>query len=281
MVLVKLGGQNHVPLLQLVFFRQAVPLVMLVVWLSSRKRWPTVQTGRKTIHARRTVIGLVGLFLSMSANQLLSLAEATVFGFTAPIFAVILAATLLREQVGSVRWSAVAVGLGGVIFMASGAGGEPNPLGIACAVGSAMCVALTAIQLRDLGQTEGPMVVVFWYFLFTSIALAPFALATIPLFSAAQWMILLGAGFGTLFVQLCLTASMRFGRVSSVIVMDYAALGWSTLLGWLIFDQLPPPLTWIGAPLIVVAGLVIVLREAQLARQRGAAEPLQAAGPEC
>lgn len=281
MVLVKLGGQSQVPLVQLVFFRQAVPLVMLAIWLTARKEWPTVRSERKLIHARRTVIGMIGLFLIMASNQLLPLAEATIFGFTAPIFAVMLAATVLGEHVGMVRWGAVAVGLGGVVFMATGAGGDPDPLGIACAVGGAMCVALTAIQLRDLGRTEGPLVIVFWYFLVTSIALAPFALATLPEFSLAQWAILLGAGFGTLFGQLCLTASMRFGHVSSVIVMDYAALGWSTLWGWMIFDQLPPPLTWIGAPLIIAAGLVIVLREAQLARRRGASEPAQAAGPEC
>lgn len=280
MVLVKLGGQSELPLTQLVFFRQAVPLVMLAVWLTTRHQWAVVRSDCKAIHARRTVIGMSGLFLIMASNQLLPLAEATIFGFTAPIFAVILAAILLREHVGIVRWSAVAVGLGGVVFMAKGVGSGMNSLGIACAVGGAFCVALTAIQLRDLAKTEGPITIIFWYFFFTTAALVPYALATMPDFTIEQWAILIGAGFGTFFGQLCLTASVRFGHVSSVIVIDYVSLGWATFWGWLIFNQLPPPLTWIGAPLIIAAGLVIVVREARLARRQGREEPTSASAPE-
>ena len=52
--------------------------------------------------------------------------------------------------------------------------------------------------------------------------------------------------------------------LSSVIVMDYSALIWAALLGWSLFDRLPPATTWLGAPLIVGAGLLIAWREQQL-----------------
>jgi drug/metabolite transporter (DMT)-like permease len=68
---------------------------------------------------------------------------------------------------------------------------------------------------------------------------------------------------------LLLTAALRFGSVASVIVMDYSGLFWATLYGWLLFAMLPPPSTWLGAPLIVVAGLVIAWREHKLARRSG------------
>jgi drug/metabolite transporter (DMT)-like permease len=48
--------------------------------------------------------------------------------------------------------------------------------------------------------------------------------------------------------------------------MDYSGLAWSALLGWLIWDHLPPLATWLGAPLIVAAGLIVVWREHVLAR---------------
>ena len=43
--------------------------------------------------------------------------------------------------------------------------------------------------------------------------------------------------------------------------MDYTALLWATLFGWLVFGALPIAATWVGAPIIVASGLYIVWRE--------------------
>ena len=67
--------------------------------------------------------------------------------------------------------------------------------------------------------------------------------------------------------QLLLTTSLRFGSAATVIVMDYTALLWATLYGWQVFDELPVPNTWIGAPLIILAGTIILVREGHLARK--------------
>jgi drug/metabolite transporter (DMT)-like permease len=69
-----------------------------------------------------------------------------------------------------------------------------------------------------------------------------------------------------------MTGSLRHGSVSSVIVMDYAQLGWATVWGWLVFDQLPPAMTWVGGPLIIAAGMIIARRE-QLLHRRPALDP--------
>jgi drug/metabolite transporter (DMT)-like permease len=48
--------------------------------------------------------------------------------------------------------------------------------------------------------------------------------------------------------------------------MDYSAFAWATLWGWLVFDHLPPASTWIGAPIVIAAGLIIAWREHLLHR---------------
>ena len=58
--------------------------------------------------------------------------------------------------------------------------------------------------------------------------------------------------------QLLLTASLRYGKVSTVIVMDYTGLVWSALLGWLVWDYLPGIAMLLAAPLIVSAGIIMV-----------------------
>ena len=81
-------------------------------------------------------------------------------------------------------------------------------------------------------------------------------------------MFLFGSGLFGFLGQVGLTSSLRFGQVASVTVMDYTSLIWSTLFGWLVWSDLPPLTTWLGAPLIVAAGLVVLWREHKLALDR-------------
>lgn len=275
LVLVKLSKAEGIALIPLVFFRQFVPLAMLCIWLAVRKDFSSVRTDRPGAHAVRCIAGITGLFLIAAGVQLLPLAEATIYGFTAPMFAVLLAATWLRENVGLIRWGAVLIGLFGVVAMVGWGGGHPNLLGVACSVGGAMMVATVAIQLRTLGSSESPLTIVFWYFLITSAALLIPTLLTIEAYDAQQWAILIGAGVGTLFIQFMQTASVRYGNVSSVIVMDYSSLAWSALWGWLIFADVLPGRTWLGAPLIIAAGALIIYREARV-KKRAAMRALNA-----
>ncbi|MFX5072822.1 DMT family transporter, partial [Acinetobacter baumannii] len=82
-----------------------------------------------------------------------------------------------------------------------------------------------------------------------------------PANSESDWLLLGGIGFTGLFAQLLMTGALRYGPVSSVIVMDYSQLFWATLWGWLLFNQLPPATTWLGTPLVVTSGLIIAWRE--------------------
>jgi drug/metabolite transporter (DMT)-like permease len=84
-----------------------------------------------------------------------------------------------------------------------------------------------------------------------------------------------GIGVTGLFAQITMTASLRYGSVASVIVVDYVQLAWATFWGWLMFSQLPPASTWIGAPIIIGASLLIVWREHVLGKRRKAAVALE------
>ena len=92
--------------------------------------------------------------------------------------------------------------------------------------------------------------------------------------SAEQWLILAGIGVVGLLGQILLTTALRFGAVASVIVMDYSGLIWATLFGWLVFGNLPPWTTWLGAPLVVGAGILIAWREQGALAAARPAEPI-------
>lgn len=260
-MLVKYTAASGVAFPEILFWRQVPSAVLILAWLALRGQIGRLKTERLPSHARRAMLGMTGMFFTFGAPVLLPLAVATTLGFTTPVFAVILSALLLKERVGPVRWLAVALGFTGVVIIAQPGHTSIPAFGAFVGLGAGFMVALISIQVRDLGRTEEPLSIVFWFAALS----APVLALGLPFYagghSAWQWFLLIAGGVLGLFGQLLLTASLRYGQVASVIVMDYSALIWATLYGWAIWDELPPAAIWLGAPVIIAAGAVIAWRE--------------------
>ena len=271
LVFVKLVTDSGVSLAETLFWRQLPTIPVLLLWFAARKELRLLRSERMGAHARRAALGLVGMFLNFGAVTLLPLAEATTLNFTAAIWAVILSALILRERVGVWRWSAVLLGFAGVVVITQ-PGQSTIPLfGAAVALCAAFAIALISIQIRDLSRTEHPLTIVFWFSAFSLPLLGlamPFIMTS---HTAYQWALLGGLGLFGLLGQFLLTAALRYGAVASVIVMDYSSIIWATLFGWWVYDRLPTESTWLGAPLIIGAGLLIAWREHRLSIARAKA----------
>ncbi len=278
-MLVKLAGERGVHLAELVFWRQAITLVCVVVLLAALGKLATVRTTRFGAHVRRAAYGITGMFFVYGAVILLPLAEATAISFTAPFFAVLLSVVLFRETVGRYRWGAVVLGFAGVLVLTQpgfglGGAGLVDPFGAAIALIAAFLVALISFQIQDLNTTEAPWSIVFWFVALTTplTALAlPFVIAPHPL---EVWGIIVAMALCGALAQILLTTSLRFGSAGVILLMDYTSLLWATYYGWQVFDRTPPASLWLGAPLIIAAGLLIAWRERQLARQKARPAPL-------
>jgi len=266
------ASDSGVHLAELIFWRQFTSLPILLAWAMLAGGLGNLKTTRPRAHAMRAVYGIAGMILNFGGVILLPLAEATTFGFTGPLFAVLLSVILLRETVGVWRWSAVAAGFAGVVIIAQPGGGDIPLFGAAVALGGAFMIALISIQIRDLSRTDKPLAIVFWFSVASVLVTLPFLPFVHQPLTGQQWLLLLGIGLAGTWGQVLITMALRFGEVSSVIVMDYSSLIWATLLGWLIFSTLPTTATWFGAPLVVAAGIIITWRERVLSKQRLAAQ---------
>ena len=260
----KLAGEHQVALPEIMFWRQVVTLPLLTGWLAMHKGLHRLGTQRLPSHFVRGLAGTAGMALNFGAAILLHLSESTTLNFTAPLFAVLITALVLREHVGPWRWTAVACGFLGVLLIAR-PGSTPIPaLGAAAGLLAAVFNAGISFQIRDLGRTEEPISVVFWFAVFGTLLMGPVLPFVYHSHDATTWALLLGIGvIGTL-GQLLMTAALRFGAVASVIIMDYTQLLWATLYGGLIWHEFPGPTIWLGAPLVVAAGIVIAWREHRL-----------------
>lgn len=264
-MVVKYTVDSGIAFAEVLFWRQLATVPILLGWLALHGQMARLRTRRLPAHFRRALLGTVGMGFTFGAPVLLPLAEATTLGFTTPVFAVIFSALLLGEKVGRYRWLAVVLGFCGVLVIARPDADLPL-LGSLVGLGAGVMVALISIQVRDLTRTDEPLSIVFWFAALSTPVLAlglPFVASA---HTPQQWLLLGAVGLLGCAGQLLLTASLRFGQVANVIVMDYTALIWATLYGWAIWGDVPRAATWLGAPLILAAGLVIVWREHWLGR---------------
>lgn len=257
----KILQERGVHLVEIVSYRQLLALPIIIAWILMLRGLSGLRTRRIGGHLGRTVIGLISMVLNFASYALLPLAEATTIGFSAPIFATLLSSVLLKEAVGIHRWSAVAAGFAGILLMAGPASGHFAWAGVMVGLGAAFGTALISILIRRLARTEPATAIVFW---FTLLSVPP-ALLGLSLFGQTHDLatfLLIGAmGAAGGLAQLLLTAALKFGPVSIVVPMDYSAIIWATLAGWLIGGTLPLLSTWLGAAIIIASGLYIVWRE--------------------
>jgi drug/metabolite transporter (DMT)-like permease len=73
--------------------------------------------------------------------------------------------------------------------------------------------------------------------------------------------------------HLLLTESYRHAPASLVAPFDYMAMLWALVLGYFVFDEIPDAMVFIGAAIVIAAGLFVIWRERQLrVRRRREAE---------
>ncbi|QGP78915.1 DMT family transporter [Sphingobium sp. CAP-1] len=266
-ITVRVASERGVHVVESLFYRQALALPMILIWVAMAGGLSTVRTRRIGVHASRMMLGLTGMLLNFLSYILLPPAEAATIGFTMPIFGTILSALILREATGIHRWSAVLIGFVGVLVMIRPDAGHFPVQGVVVAIGGALLTASVSLVLRELGRTEAAGVVVFW---FTLLSMIPLGLA-MPFFARAHdpltWGLLLLIGLVGGLAQLCLTSALRYGPIAVVLPMDYSAIIWTTLLGVAVGQDWPMATTWVGATLIIASGLYIAWREHVRARR--------------
>ena len=173
----------------------------------------------------------------------------------------------LGEAVGPRRWLAVIVGFLGVLVMVRPGAGAFQPEALLVVL-AALGYALSMLITRRLTRTETNAAILFYSTAGSTLAnalLLPFFWITpttgdLGLFAGLG---LIG-GIGSFFMVL----AYRHAPAAVVAPFDYTALLWATLIGWLVWHELPDATVWFGAAVVVASGLYIIHREAGIGRRR-------------
>jgi drug/metabolite transporter (DMT)-like permease len=226
-----------------------------------------LKTSNLRSHALRSLCGTASMFCWFYALTLIPLAEFWAIAFTSPLFLTLLAMLFLGERIHRYRWTALAIGFVGVLVIVGphlrfGAGS----VGVGMALAAAVFSAFAVMFLRSMSGSGGehPITITFYFSVTTMVCSAFTAILGWPMPTLNQWVFIGLAGFFGVFGQLFMTYSYRFAEASTIAPIDYVNLLIAIVYGWFFFDELPDRATWIGAPLVIAAGAIILWREYRL-----------------
>jgi drug/metabolite transporter (DMT)-like permease len=258
----------RIPVMQIVFFRSLFAFVPITLLVLRDGGIVTLRTRRLGGHARRSLCGVVSLAGFIYAFGHMPLADAVGIGFSAPLFITALSVPLLGERVGIRRWSAVLVGFVGVIVMVRPGSGVFDAAAIV-ALGATMLYALAMIFIRSLGRSESTGAIAFYYTLLCTVigaAFLPFQWVTPePVDAALLVAIGLIGGCG----QLLITSSYRNAPAAVIAPFDYVSMLYVSVIGYVVWGDVPDGALLIGAVIVVASGLYILHRETRRAAPAG------------
>lgn len=249
------------PALQVASLRGLVSLPFIVSWvLYSERSLKTFVRVRWGWQVARGLLGVLMLTSFIYAIGAMPLSEAYALFFIAPLFITAVSVPLLGEKVGPRRWVAVLVGFAGVLVMLRPGAVELNLATLAIVV-TALCYALNAVSVRILGRSDSTASMSFWFIVVVAAVAGLLALpGWVPVrLDDAGWLAALGLT-GAL-GQFWITAAFRCAPISVVAPFEYSTLFWGVVLDLAIWGELPPPIVFGGAAVIIGSGLYIIHRE--------------------
>jgi drug/metabolite transporter (DMT)-like permease len=270
-----------VPAGQIVFFRSFFAIFPIIAFLALRGKLGTAfSTKRPLNHIARGVVGVCAMGLGFFALTRLPLPEAITLNYAQPLLVVVFSSIFLGEAIRVYRWSAVAVGLVGVLIISwpeltlltSGTGlGDQEVLGVVAALVSAAISANAILLVRNLVQTERTATIVLWF----SATASVLSLLTLPFgwqaLTPSQVGLLIAAGFCGGLGQILMTAAYRHAEASVVAPFEYTSMLLGIVVGYLVFGDVATLNMLVGGLIVVSAGIFIIWRERQLGLERARA----------
>ncbi|HXV28757.1 MAG TPA: DMT family transporter [Sinorhizobium sp.] len=262
---------------QITFYRSAFAMVPILGFLACRGQLrDAFKTRDIPGHLARGFVGILAMSFGFYGLVHLPLPEAIAIGYAMPLLGVAFAALFLGEIVRLYRWSAVVIGLVGVLIITwprltlfdEGGLGSSEALGAVAVLLSATLGAIAMVLVRKLVKTERTHTIVLYFSLSASL----FSLATLPFgWTAISWtsfLLLMVAGFCGGVAQILLTESYRHADMSTIAPFEYTSIVLGIVIGYFLFDDVPTVTMLAGTVIVVGAGIFIIFREHRLGLER-------------
>ncbi len=248
-------------LIQVVFLRSFIALVLVALIVLQRRQIEVLRSRNIGWHIFRALLMTGSMFAYFYALKLLPLADVTAILFAAPLIVTALSRPFLGESVGPWRWAGVIVGFIGVVIVVQPGFGVVHPAAFFALAGAIFYSGL-ALTARKLAGRESAWALSLYAFIGPTLLAGAAVIGSWQSPDAMSWFLFLLSGLFGALAFMCVNAAYAWAPAAIVAPFEYTGLIWAAAAGYLFWREIPGWNTWLGAGIIVAAGLLILFREA-------------------
>jgi S-adenosylmethionine uptake transporter len=242
---------------QLMLLRSIGAVIVLAPMVLSL-RVNIIDPRRALLQVLRILVAAVDTFAFYYATRFLPLADVMTFYMATPLIVTALSAPLLGEKVERFRWIAVLIGFVGVLIAL-----RPSPQMFSwiapLALFGAIMFALSQTITRELRGIHW-LPLVFWQFVGSGLigaATVPFAWTTPTAFDLGLMALV---GVVSMFCFIFIVRALALARAAVLAPLQYSAILWAALMGWLVWRDAPTLPIVVGNAIIIGSGLYVAAR---------------------
>lgn len=254
---------------QILWIRSWVWLSVALIWVCRRGGViAALRSKRPLLQGSRSLLLVAEVSVFIVALRYLPLGDVIGVASATPLVVLVFAVLFLNERVGRHRWTAVGVGMLGMLVVARPGAGEFGWLTLLPIIGVLMWGGYQVL-LRLVSRHDASNTTLLWtgltFFIVTS-AIAPWYWQTPADLQTWGWFVLVGL-FNTS-AHFALIVAFERSEASALQPFSYTLVAWAVLIGWLAFGEVPDVWTVSGTGLVVAGGLYAMYRERNMARLR-------------
>lgn len=254
---VQLAGD--VPFIQKSFFRNFVAVICAAFIMSKQGiSWKPQHTENIPFLIIRSVCGTIGILGNFFALGHLLLADASMLNKMSPFFAVVFSFIFLKEKMTPFQVIAIIVSFIGSLFIIKPTFANvalfPALAGLVGGMGAG--AAYTAVRVLGKRGEKGAYIV-FFFSAFSCLAVLPYLIFNFHPMTAFQLLVLLGAGIAAAGGQFSITAAYCHAPAREISIFDYTQILFASVLGFVLFGQIPDVWSIIGY--VIICGTAVAM----------------------
>lgn len=253
---IKLSGD--LPSIQKTFFRNLVSCIIAFSLILKYKESAFGSKENRKILILRSIFGTLGIILNFYAIDRLVLSDANMLNKLSPFFVIIFSAIFLKEKIKSNQAIAVIIAFIGALFII-----KPTLnfaiIPYVSGVLGAIFAAAAYTCLRVLGGKEKFYTVVFFFSLFSTVSIFPFAIMAYQSMTIIQFVYLVLGGVFASIGQFGVTLAYKYAPAKEISIFDYSNIIFSAIISIVVFNVIPDKYSFIGYIIIFSASYYMFL----------------------
>lgn len=242
----------------MILFFQGLISFMLNLTCTFKKKETLVSFHSWKLVIFRTISGFISFLCIFVAVSKTSLMNVLLLDNTAPIFIPIVAFFWLKTKIPKAMWLGILTGFIGILCILQPSTDILKQHGVLLALVAGIFMALIQIAIRLLASKEGAFAILFYYFLFYTLIASPFAVFFWKLPSLYAFWLLIGSSVCSFGMQICFVKAFTYARPVEIGSLNYSAVVYSYLAGWILWEQNVSFIGLIGVCLVIIGGILTI-----------------------